>query len=162
MRPAKYKKKKDSKFKLTCFHYFLYFAGRTYGHKGICNPQETPTSVCWQWWQLGTSRLIPGLTLFLSGTENVCGLRFQTHRTKNSNFPDRCLVTRTFLASPRASCCYENLGGHSHLQGTRQLLAPGPRMKQRVCVIPHQFHYRSNVYRGADLANPDWDERRSS
>jgi len=95
--------------------------------------------------------------LFLSGIERVCGLRLQTHHTKNSNFPDRCLATRTFPTSPKASCCYVNLSGQlCHLQGTGQLAALGPKMRQRRCVISHQFHSKNNVSRGSDLAKPEW------
>jgi len=142
----------------------LYFAGCTYGHKGICNPQEIPTSLCWQWWQLGTSRLIPGLTLFIfvRNRERVWAqvpntshqeLKFSRQMSSYQDFPGLFQSFLLLCESRRPLC---------HLQGTRQLLAPGPRMKRRMCVIPHQFHYRSNVYRDVDLANPDWDERCSS
>lgn len=79
------------------------------------HPQETWASWCWQGWQLGMSHLFPSPApaSFLSGKEKVCALRFQTHHTKNSHFPDRCLVLGLSRRLPGASCWSVSLGNHS-------------------------------------------------
>lgn len=84
-----------------------------FGQEG--NLPETRASLCWQSWQLGTSRLFPSLTtVYFCQEKRKCVGSGSKHITPRTHiFQTEVLCSGLSRPLPRDSCWYVSLGSHS-------------------------------------------------